>query len=232
MKKIKTIIIDDEKPARRLIENYCARVDFIEVIGSFKSPLNALSYIENNLVDLLFLDIRMPEISGIDFLKTLHQKPSIILTTAYREHAADAFELDVLDYLLKPIEFPRFLKSINKLQKRTILFDKKTELTDEESFNIKANKRSYKISYTDLLFIQSNSEYIEYFTKTHGKLMVYGSLKGIENELPSSFIRIHRSYIINYDEIDYVEGNRIVIRDHVLAISESYKNLFFKKWSN
>ncbi len=232
MKTLKCIIIDDEKPARRLIENYCNRIE-LDVVGDFKSPLDALPLLENSTIDLIFLDIRMPEISGIDFLKTLNHKPYIILTTAYREYALDAFELDVTDYLLKPIEFPRFLKAINKIQKKPVQVHQ--ELKEPKNKNqfitVKSNKRLYKVPFEDILYIQSDNEYITFVTQSHGKLMVHGALKNIEKELPSSFWRIHRSFIINSLHIKYVEGNRVLIQDSPLTISESYRKAFFEHWN-
>ncbi len=234
MKKYKCIIVDDEKPARRLIENYCNRIDDIDLIGSYKSPVEIISILENNTIDIIFLDIRMPEISGLDFIKTIKSKPYIILTTAYREHAIEAFELDVIDYLLKPIEFPRFLKAINKIKSyHSILYtqhDYKKQNSELEYITLKSNKKTYKIKTDDIILIESDNEYIKYLSKTHGKLIVYGSLKNAIDILPLNFCRIHRSFIVNCNHILYVEGNRISILDVFLTIGESYRKSFFEEW--
>ncbi|MCF2873166.1 MULTISPECIES: LytR/AlgR family response regulator transcription factor [unclassified Tenacibaculum] len=227
----KCIIIDDEEPARDLLEKYCAKIDDLEVVGSFKSPLKCISIIENEDIDILLLDINMPDISGIDFLKSLKKQPKVIFTTAYREYALDGFELDASDYLLKPIEFYRFLRAINKV-KQTFLksnINSSKELTG--SIQLKSSKKIYKVNFEDIIYIQSHHEYVMYHTKSVGKLMVYGTMKSVENILPNShFYRIHRSYIVNSIYIKFIEGNSIVLDDNRLPLGESYKVDFIEKW--
>ena len=216
--RYKCIIIDDEKPARMLIENYCDKIDFLEVVGSFKSPLNALPLFEKDKIDLVFLDIQMPDISGIDFLKTFQtQHAKVIFTTAYREYALEGYELDVIDYLLKPIPFHRFLKAINKVKESlspapitsgTV----ENNVTSSKTLQLRANKRIYRVPIDDILYIQSENEYVAYHTLSYGKLMIHGALKALENQLiQDSFLRIHRSYIINLTKIHYVEGNQVYL---------------------
>jgi DNA-binding LytR/AlgR family response regulator len=228
----KCIIVDDEEPARLLLNDYCEKIENLEVVGLFKSPLQCISTLEKEPIDILLLDINMPDISGIDFLKSLTVKPKVILTTAYREYAVEGFELEVSDYLLKPIEFHRFLKAVNKV--KSTFTEKSSVVNTAEiigSIQVKANKRLYKINYDDILFIQSQSEYVMYHTKSHGKLMVYGTIKSVEKILPDTlFYRIHRSYMVNKNYIQFVEGNQIVLENEKLPLGDSYKKDFIAKW--
>lgn len=228
----KCIIVDDEEPARLLLNDYCEKIENLEVVGIFKSPLQCIETLEKEPIDILLLDINMPDISGIDFLKSLTVKPKVILTTAYRDYAVEGFELEVSDYLLKPIEFHRFLKAINKVKSTFTeqpLVVNTTEIIG--SIQVKANKRLYKINYDDILFIQSQSEYVMYHTESHGKLMVYGTIKSVEKMLPNTlFYRIHRSYIVNKDYIKFVEGNQIVLENEKLPLGDNYKKDFMTNW--
>lgn len=234
--KYNCIIIDDEQQGRRLLENYCNKIDNLVVVGSYKSAIHAFEGMRTNDIDIIFLDIQMPELSGIDFLKSLKRnKAKVILTTAYREYALEGFELDAIDYLLKPIGFSRFLRAIEKVkeihEKSTSNVVENIRESGKETIQIKSNKKQYKVSLLDILYIQSENEYISYITKTYGKLMVYGTLKNVIDTLPNtSFIRIHRSYIVNLSHIKYVEGNRVCIEDNFLPISETYRKTFFNIW--
>ncbi|MEE9361193.1 MAG: LytTR family DNA-binding domain-containing protein [Cellulophaga sp.] len=231
--KLNIIIVDDEQPARRLLENYVSKIEYLHLLGSFKSPLAALSILNEQKIDIILLDIRMPEISGLEFLATLKWSPAIILTTAYREYALDGYEHNVTDYLLKPIEFTRFLKAINKVKtnNRTsnIITNQIKEEKQLEHIYLKHNRKEYKIALDSILYIEGENEYVKYHLKNKENLLVYASLKNIEEKLlPSKFCRIHRSYIINLDAIDFLEGNRVTIQGQKLPISKTYKD-FFKK---
>lgn len=229
----KCIIVDDEEPARLLLNEYCSKVEDLDVVGLYKSPLNCLTKLENGEIDILFLDINMPSISGIDFLKTLRKQPNVILTTAYREYAIEGFDLDVVDYLLKPIEFYRFLKAINKVKQIEIKPEAFLLPNQENTNNIllKSNKKIYKVDYNDIRYIQSHGEYLMYHTLTNGKLMVYGTMKSIETLLPpTQFFRIHRSYIINKNAVKYIEGNQVILGSTILPLSEAYKKKFLSSW--
>ncbi|WP_419214103.1 LytR/AlgR family response regulator transcription factor [Maribacter sp. X9] len=233
----KCIIVDDEEPARKLLKDYSEKIDGLEVMGVYKSALDCLNVLEKEEINILFLDINMPDISGIDFLKSLSKKPKVILTTAYREYAVEGFELEVTDYIVKPIEFHRFLKGVNKakreLNKTTLIGSKKEPIQKAtESIQLKSNKKIFNINYSDIVYIQSYNEYVMYYTTSTGKLMVYGTMKSVEDSLPINFfIRIHRSYIVNIVAIKYLEGNQIVLHsDHKLPVGESYKSNFLSKW--
>lgn len=229
----KCIIVDDEEPARLLLNDYCGKISDIEVVGLFKSPLDCLSILNKEKIDVLLLDINMPDISGTDFLKSLSKKPNVIFTTAYREYALEGFELEVSDYLLKPIEFHRFLKAINKIKqslKKTIITNN-TSKDLSGSIQLKSNKKIYKVDFKDILFIQSHSEYVMYHTLSFGNIIVYGTMKSIKEKLPESqFYRIHRSYIVNSMHINFLEGNTVDVNNLKLPIGELYKKEFIKKW--
>ncbi|WP_025668121.1 LytR/AlgR family response regulator transcription factor [Aquimarina megaterium] len=230
--KLNVIIIDDEQLARKLLESYISKIEHLNLLGSFKSPISALTILKEKKVDVILLDIRMPDISGLDFLKTLENTPKVILTTAYREYALEGYEYNVIDYLLKPIEFSRFIRAINKVSnnkgENTIAETEK----QGEYINLKYNKKTFRILKENILFIKAESEYVNYHLKNGQKLLIYGTLKEVETRLSSpNFCRIHRSYVINPKHIDYVEGNRIIIHDQKLPISESYKKAFLKIWN-
>ncbi|WP_420553499.1 LytR/AlgR family response regulator transcription factor [Tenacibaculum aiptasiae] len=228
------VIIDDEQPARRLLENYCTKIKGMQVVGSYKSPLEALDTLNENRIDILFLDIQMPDISGIDFIKLL--KPNhtkVIFTTAYRDYALEGFELNAIDYLLKPIEFHRFVRAVEKVkelyQKREVV--ETNSQTTDETLLIRSGKKQYRVPIAEILYIKSESEYVKYVTQNHGKLLVHGALKDVLNDLSATtFYRIHRSYIVNLSHITYVEGSRVHIKGELFPISETYKLDFLKVW--
>ncbi|GAA4274821.1 LytTR family DNA-binding domain-containing protein [Aquimarina gracilis] len=222
---VKCIIIDDEPFAIKIIESHLASFKNIELLGSFNNPIEALEVIEQGEVDAIFLDINMPGMSGLDFIKNSRNDYQIIITTAYREYAVESFELDVLDYLVKPIPFNRFLKTINKLNQVINQNQSKNEeyIGNKEPFIfLKVDKKLVKILLKDILFIESLKDYIKVIT-THGNYLVHKSLTGITEELPNSnFIRVHRSYTIAIDKIKSVEGNLIEIDSKRIPIGRNY----------
>lgn len=225
--KINCIIIDDEPLAIKVIENHLKEFSNIEVVNKFNDPISALPTIEEHKIDVIFLDINMPKISGLDFLKSVSIKPYVIITTAYREYAADSYDLDVLDYLVKPIPFSRFIKSINKLTQQLYLtqhIDASSNPSDSYIF-LKVDKKLVKIKYNEILFIESLKDYIRIQTTTN-KYIVHKSLTSITEELPSEkFLRIHRSYTIALDKIDSIDGNLIEIGTKRIPIGRKYINL-------
>ncbi|GAA4276167.1 LytR/AlgR family response regulator transcription factor [Aquimarina mytili] len=222
---IKCIIIDDEPYAIKIIESHLASFKNIELLGSFSNPIEALETIEQGQVDAMFLDINMPEMSGLDFIKNSKHNYQIIITTAYREYAVESFELDVLDYLVKPIPFNRFLKTVNKLSQAINQSQSKNgEYTGskEPFIFLKVDKKLVKILLKDILYIESLKDYIKVIT-THGNYLVHKSLTGITEELPNSnFIRVHRSYTIAIDKIKSVEGNLVEIDSKKIPIGRNY----------
>jgi len=222
---VKCIIIDDEPFAIKVIESHLASFKNIELLGSFHNPIEALEIIEQGEVDVIFLDINMPGMNGLDFIKNSRNNYQIIITTAYREYAVESFELDVLDYLIKPIPFNRFLKTINKL---TQVINKDQSKNEEYQGSkdpfifLKVDKKLVKILLKDILYIESLKDYIKVIT-THGNYLVHKSLTGITEELPdSNFIRVHRSYTIAIDKIKSIEGNLVEIDSKRIPIGRNY----------
>ncbi|MEN0049428.1 MAG: LytTR family DNA-binding domain-containing protein [Bacteroidota bacterium] len=225
------IIIDDEELARKLLENYVGRLPHLNVLGSFKNPVAALQIIQNQKVDLIFLDIQMPELTGIEFLKTLQSTPQVILTTAYSEYAVESYALNVTDYLLKPFGFDRFLKAVNKASQQIELTNPKStgsstaETPDKTYQIIKADHKVHRVYHEDILYIQSMQEYAAYYT-TNGRIVAFGSLKKLEKELPTPpFLRIHKSYIINTSKVTTLEGNLVHLAGEKIPIGGSYREI-------
>lgn len=224
--KIRCIIIDDEPLAAEVIETHLKEFSNMELKATFTNPLEALSIIESGSIDVVFIDINMPKMNGLDFIRSIEQKPYFIITTAYREYAVESFDLDVLDYLVKPIPFARFLKSINKLSQK-FMTDSADEVqpASEKSFIfLKVDKKLIKIKFEDIFFIESLKDYIKVFTKT-GDYLAHKSLSGITEELPSSkFLRIHRSFTVALDKIQALEGNSVLVTDKRIPIGRKYIN--------
>ncbi len=222
---VKCIIIDDEPFAIKVIESHLASFKNIELLGSFNNPIEALEVIEQGEVDAIFLDINMPDMNGLDFIKNSKNDCQIIITTAYREYAVESFELDVLDYLVKPIPFNRFLKTINKLNQVINQNQSKNEGypgNKEPFIFLKVDKKLVKILLKDILYIESLKDYIKVIT-SHGNYLVHKSLTGITEELPNSnFIRVHRSYTIAIDKIKSIEGNLVEIDSKRIPIGRNY----------
>lgn len=244
MERINCIIIDDEFLARKLLTDYIEKLPQIHLLESFDNAINALDYVNRNTIDLIFCDIQMPDLTGIDFVKSLQQKPVIIFTTAYSEFALQGYELDVTEYLLKPFSLPRFIKAVNKATeiirlKRIALKDSNFQNTTIEKVSnkenkdfmlIKSDRKIHKVFYDDILFIEGALEYVSFYTKEKRILGLY-SLKELEDLLPNSnFIRVHKSYIIALKEVSEVDGNQIIIQEHKIPIGKSHKTEFFKRF--
>lgn len=225
--KIKCIIIDDEPLAGEVIASHLNEFSNMELLGSFTNALDALLLIESGDVDAVFIDINMPKMNGLDFIRSLDASPYFIITTAYREYAVESFDLDVFDYLVKPVPFTRFLKSINKLSQK-MMTEQSTETTQpstEKSFIfLKVDKKLIKIKFEDIYFIESLKDYIKVFTKT-GDYLAHKSLSGITEELPNNlFLRIHRSFTVALDKIQALEGNSVMVADKRIPIGRKYIN--------
>lgn len=223
--KIKCLIIDDEPLAINVIKNYLEPVENFEVIDTFSNPIEGLNFLKNNRVDVIFLDINMPVLDGINFIKSLENPPLLVITSAYSQFAIETYELDVLDYLVKPIEFPRLMKTLNKISKR---LENKTNspqenATDSPFIFVKIDKkRMKKIFFNEILVIESLKDYLKINTLT-GKYIIHSTLSDFTDLLPEkNFIRIHRSYTIAIDKIDAVEGNSIEIEGLRYVIGRSY----------
>lgn len=222
--KIKCVIIDDERLAIEVIENHLKSFDNIEIVASFNNPLKAYPILEREKIDVIFLDINMPQMTGFSFIENLSNKPLIVITTAYREYAVKSFELNVLDYLVKPIPFTRFLKTVNKIYQQVYMNSAggDSNLQQEPHIFLKVNKKLLKINLNDILYIESLKDYIKVITKL-GDYVVHKSLSAITEELPqSSFIRVHRSYTISINKIIALEGNTIEISNKKIPIGRNY----------
>jgi len=233
--KLTCYIIDDEYLAQEILEEYIAKIPFLELKGSFMSPLEAASQLKEDKPDLLFLDINMPDLDGLSFIPMLNPKPMIILTTAYDQYALKAFELEVKDYLVKPFSFERFYKGVLRLyqeQSPKLQFDKKevkTEPKHEQQYIfLKVGHRIQKVATRDILFIEGMKDYLRIHT-TEEKIMTLLNFVKLEELLPSQdFARVHRSFMVAIDKIDHIEKNRIWIANQIIPISDTYAEPFFK----
>ena len=230
--KINCIIIDDEPLARKGLKEYIADVDFLELAGEFDNPLKAAGLISNGKVQLILLDIQMPKITGINFFKTLQTPPPVIFTTAYPQHALEGFELNALDYLVKPISFDRFLKAALKAKEYYEVREKnhtETNLSATDYFFIKADNKLVKILYDDILFAEALQNYVVIHTKDK-KYITYLTFKSVEEYLPADrFIKTHKSYIVAAGKIDSIEGSNIRIGTHDIPVSRNLKEEVMEK---
>jgi len=232
--KINCIIIDDEPLARKGLREYISEVDFLHLTGEFDQPLKATGSLSDGSVQLIFLDIQMPKISGIDFFKSLPTAPPVIFTTAYPQYALDGFDLNALDYLVKPIAFERFLKAVLKAKdyyevRQSNIPPAPGTDASAEYFFIKADNKLVKIFYKDILFIEALQNYVNIYT-SETKYITYLTLLSVEAYLPAKlFIKTHKSYIISAAKVDSIEGNEIRIGNHKIPISRNLKEDVTKK---
>ena len=218
--KYKCVIIDDEKLARELIENHLSQLKKFEIVASCSSAIQALEILQKERVDLIFLDIEMPQLKGTEFLRNLRNKPKVILTTAYREYALEGYELDVLDYLLKPIVFSRFLKAIEKFI--SISEDIRNNIDVHDHIYIQSNKKNIKIILNDILYIESVKDYVKIHFD-NDNIMFKNGITAFEKKLNSNFLRIHRSYIVNTNRITAFTKKDIEIGKIEIPIGEHFK---------
>lgn len=221
------MIVDDEPIARKGIQEYIHEIDFLETVAVCNDALQANTILNTTPVDLLFLDIQMPKLTGIDFLKSLASPPAVIFTTAYQEYALEGYELAVMDYLVKPILFNRFLKAVNKA--RDYIELKQNTANSADYFFLKVDNKFEKILYSDVLFVEALQNYVAVHT-AEKKMLSYITLASIESQLPSSqFIKIHKSYLVAVSKINAVEGSMIIIGKHQLPISRILKDEVMQK---
>lgn len=238
--KVSCIIVDDEFPARALLQDFISKFSHLELLGSFKSPLEALPLLQQNKVDVMFLDIQMPDITGIDFLKTLRQKPLVVFTTAYMEYAIEGYELDVLDYLVKPFSFERFMQTITKIGDRLAISSAQPVLIPQEAIKeekvkdfmmVKADHKIYRLKFRDIIYIEGLREYVAFFCKDE-KIVSLESLRKLETCLPGDqFFRVHKSYIVNMEKVLAIYGNQLKLEgvSKYIPIGKSYKDAVHRK---
>jgi DNA-binding LytR/AlgR family response regulator len=226
---MKCLIVDDEPLARQLMESHLAKVDGLQLVKSCENAVEAFTILQQKEVDLLFLDIQMPQVTGIDLLRSLKVQPRVIITTAYREHAFDAYDLDVVDYLLKPILFERFLRSISKIYqlKGTSAVQEAIPLInsfDEAYIYLKEDREMIKVYLRDILYIESLRDYVKVKTQTK-QIVTYQKISYLEQKLPEGkFVRIHRSFIISLDKVSSFATSAVKIGDIDIPIGRNYKN--------
>ncbi len=223
--KLKCVIIDDEPIARKVLQEYIEEIEFLELAGQAENPLKAMAILSAQDVDILLLDINMPKINGIDFLKSSRNTASVIITTAYAEYAVESYGLDVLDYLVKPIGFERFLKACNKAREAAELkkLSKGQPQKPSDHFFIKSNNQIEKVFYNDLLYAEAMLNYVMLYTATK-KMMVYVTIKSLEEQLPADqFIKVHKSFIVNISKVKSIDGNILDIGNEKITISQSLR---------
>lgn len=224
--QINCIVIEDEPLAIKKLTGFIHKVEYLQLSRTFDNAIDAISYLKENPVDLIFLDIQMEEFTGIQFLETIKQRPKVIITTAYDKYAVKGYELDVADYLLKPFTFERFIQSVEKMHKT--LSEKQTPVSADYIF-VKTEYRLEKIKVSTILYVEGMNEYLQIVTEEK-KIMTLQNFKSIEEVLPkNNFVRVHKSYLVAIDKVESIERNRIKIQKMLIPISETYKEAFFSK---
>ncbi|WP_066309868.1 LytR/AlgR family response regulator transcription factor [Aquimarina aggregata] len=230
------IIIDDEPLAHKVIKNYSENLSFLNIVATFHTAVDAIGFLNDNTIDLIFLDINMPKLKGLDFLRILDNPPIIIITTAYQEFALEGYELDVLDYLLKPFSFERFVKSTNKALQRYKVMNAAqkshndsaentvTNKSSPETIFIKSDKKTHQIRLDKILYLESYGSYVKIHLENE-VIVTLDRLKNFETSLPKAyFLRIHKSYIVSIANIQTIEGNRLLISQTYIPIGSVYKH--------
>jgi len=225
---LKYIIIDDEPLAHEIIEEFCSMLPHVQLEKNCYNAMEAMQFLNDKTIDFMFLDINMPKLRGLDFLKTLTNPPKTIITTAYKEHALEGFELNVVDYILKPFSFDRLVKAVNKVSEtqntKTIIKEVSNSTDNSTRFFVKGDKKHHQIDLTDLLYIEAYGNYTKLFLKdemivSHEKISHYEDLLNASN-----FLRVHKSFIVAINKIKFIEGNRILINEHKIPIGQTYKS--------
>jgi len=229
MTTIKCLAIDDEPLALQQISSYIDRTPFLEKTNICQSAFEALEILAEKNVDLIFIDINMPDLNGIDFARSLEQKPFIIFTTAYSEYAIEGFKLDAADYLLKPIGYDDFLRAVNKVYKRFQILNEHADkyTINNEYLFVKSEYKLIRIEIREIKYIESANEYVKIFLDNNQPIITLIRLKNIEEQLPKNrFMRVHRSFIVNLDKIKIIERNRIIFDKTIIPVSDIYKETF------
>lgn len=233
MNQIRCLLVDDEPPAIELLQKYTSMIDQLEVVGTSYSAVKAFDMLKDKSVDLMFVDIRMPVLNGLDFIKILKNPPAIILTTAYREYALDGYDLDIIDYLLKPIAFDRFLKAVDRYRNRrnVQILEKLTEPIEPQHIFLNVNRTHHKVNLNEILFVESLKDYVRIHTLTE-RLVVKGNIGSFMKQLPDNqFVRIHRSYAIALNYIKNYNQSEVEIEGQRLPIGVSYREILKERLS-
>lgn len=230
------LIVDDEYMARLLLEEYVRKVPQLTLVGTCENALEAFHRLKTEKIDVLFLDIQMPHLNGLDFVQTLQQKPAIVFTTAYSEHAVEGFRLNAVDYLLKPFSFERFVQAVSKATDYVQFHQQHSALPIDSGttnhFFVKSEGKLVKVRYDDILYIEGLKEYVSIYTSDKQRIITLQSIKNLENTLPSTqFMRIHKSYIIQLKWLEAIVGNQVEIQKKLLPIGATYKEELLKRLS-
>ncbi|OSY89288.1 transcriptional regulator [Tenacibaculum holothuriorum] len=222
---IKYIIVDDEHIAHDIIKGYCDALPNLSLVQHCYDAIEAMEYLRNNKVDLIFLDLNMPKLKGFEFLKILQHPPNIIVTTAYKEHAIEGYELNIVDYLLKPFSFERFIKAVNKIEKdKEVIQPTLDAKKEEDSLFLRSNKKLIQVKIETVLFIEATGNYVKVVTKT-SEIQVREKISDILKLFPTDeFFQVHKSFIVAKKHINEIEGNRILIDDYIIPIGKAYKS--------
>jgi DNA-binding LytR/AlgR family response regulator len=224
MRKLSCIITDDEPVARKILKEFIEQVPYLQLAGQFENVRKTDLFLQENKADILLLDIQMPGITGLEYLKNTEVQPLVILTTAFPNYALEGYELNIIDYLLKPIAFDRFSKSMQKAKEFTELREMPADNRHAPWLFVRSEKRIEKVELKDILYIESLGNYVSICT-TGKNIIAYLTLKGIESQLPANeFIKIHQSYLVNFSRIDSIEGNHVKIGSKSLVVSRNYKD--------
>lgn len=228
MIKLSCVIVDDEPVARKILEEFIEQVPFLSLAGQFENVAKTEAFLQEQKADILFLDIEMPKMTGLQYLKKASVQPLVILTTAYPEYALEGYELDIIDYLLKPIAFSRFSKAVQKAKEFIDLRDRTVKENNPSFLFIRSDKRIEKIELKQIVYVESAGNYIFIVTPTK-KIMAYLTLKGIESQLPpQEFIKIHQSFLVSFSRIESIEGNQVIVNGKPIPISRSYRDSLMK----
>ena len=225
------IIVDDEYLAQKLLQDYVSKVDSLQLVATCSNAFEAMDALKNNKVDIMLLDIQMPDLTGLELVKSLEKKPAIIFTTAYSEYAVDAFNLGVSDYLLKPFDFPRIIQAINKAIGNVPLKTENAPVPSADTISksndfitVKADYKLYKINYDDLLFIEGQHEYVTFHTKER-RITALFALKDLEEILPKDrFVRVHKSYIVSFKQIQELDKSDVTVMGNKIPVGASYRD--------
>lgn len=233
---LKYIIIDDEPLAHEIIEEFCSMLPHVQLEKNCYNAMEAMQYLNENTVDFMFLDINMPKLRGLDFLKTLSHPPKTIITTAYKEHALEGFELNVVDYILKPFSFDRLVKAVNKVSEsqttKTIIKEVSGSKDQSKRIFVKGDKKYHQIDLNDLLYIEAFGNYTKMFLKDE-MIVIHEKISHYDEMLSASgFLRVHKSFIVAIDKIKLIEGNRIIIDEHKIPIGQTYKSKINKLYNS
>lgn len=230
-RKYNVLIVDDEFLARKLLSEYVSKVDFLQLVDTCPDATKAMEVLNNEHVDILLLDIQMPDISGMEMLRLLNDKPAVILTTAFSEYAVDAFSLGVVDYLLKPFDYARFLQAINKAVSLNLSASENNSETANDYMMVKADYKLYKINFDDLLFIEGQHEYVTFHTKAKRITALY-SLKNLEDIQPKDkFVRVHKSFIVSIKNIEDIDKVNVTVSGNKIPVGASYRDALIERLS-